>query len=332
MRLVEYLPKLCRRAAFETLLALQETATLGYGDPLLPLSHSLCNLGDRIRYGDATSRPGARAAARSLYALGRCVRCVWAESSARAESFTRAAIVWAERAIRESGRDMLQELRQDAAAIFAYADELGPEYRLSGLRGGRDGKFSQDIFAPFALFNTEVKAGGYTILELSPVISGELIARLAEHPRLLHELHPREFEEIVARVFASYGFEVELTGSTRDGGRDVIAIGHEPARVKYLIECKRYAPTNTVGIAVVQRLHGVMHGDSGSKAIVATTSGFTKPTLEYMARPHVQYLLEGRDFEGVHRWLLAADRMRLARHALGTEFTMTASGLVVPTC
>lgn len=52
----------------------------------------------------------------------------------------------------------------------------------------------------------------------------ELITALKSSPYLLRELSPREFEEVVAEIFRSNGFHVDLTKRTRDGGKDIIAI------------------------------------------------------------------------------------------------------------
>jgi HJR/Mrr/RecB family endonuclease len=44
-------------------------------------------------------------------------------------------------------------------------------------------------------------------------------------------LNRRLFEEFVAELFHEFGYEVELTKRTRDGGRDVIAIREAEAAV-----------------------------------------------------------------------------------------------------
>jgi hypothetical protein len=44
------------------------------------------------------------------------------------------------------------------------------------------------------------------------------------------QVDARTLEEIVAELFDNFGYEVELTKRTRDGGRDIIAIRHSTAR------------------------------------------------------------------------------------------------------
>jgi hypothetical protein len=52
----------------------------------------------------------------------------------------------------------------------------------------------------------------------------ELIRYLAMHPEIMHELEPRQFEELIAELFSRMGYVVELTNRTRDGGKDICAL------------------------------------------------------------------------------------------------------------
>jgi restriction endonuclease Mrr len=152
--------------------------------------------------------------------------------------------------------------------------------------------------------------GERSILEVIPLLDAEFLRFLRLHPEELRNVNPRRFEEIVAGLFAGFGFEVELTAMARDGGRDLVAVKYEPARVKYLVECKRYVPPNKVGIAVVQRLHGVTLSEGASKGILATTSYFSAP-----AKLHIEkhpFILDGRDYDGLTRWLDLYDKTRMA--------------------
>jgi restriction endonuclease Mrr len=70
---------------------------------------------------------------------------------------------------------------------------------------------------------------------------------------------------------------------------------------KYLIECKRYAPNKSVGIEFVQRLFGVKMAERANKAILATTSCFTKPAIEF-ANNNI-WDLELKDYSDIVSWL-----------------------------
>lgn len=142
--------------------------------------------------------------------------------------------------------------------------------------------------------------------QLILAVHSDLIKLIARQPNLIFEISPRKFEEIIAELFFKKGFEVELTKQTRDGGRDIIAISKEmDVRTKYLIECKRYAMTRNISIGVVQRLLGVKVAESANKAILATTSGFTKDARKF-ANSHL-WDLDLKDHKDIMTWIRTYD-------------------------
>jgi Restriction endonuclease len=144
------------------------------------------------------------------------------------------------------------------------------------------------------------------ILLATADVARELLSRAFENPRALLNLSPRRFEELIAEVWRRFGYEVELTSSTRDGGRDIIAVKHAEVSVRYLIECKRYAPQNKVGVVPVRSLFGVKEDEGATKAILATTSQFTAEVLAFVARH--RWELEARDYDGIVEWLRFASK------------------------
>jgi restriction system protein len=121
-------------------------------------------------------------------------------------------------------------------------------------------------------------------------------------PKVMYEISPRNFEELIADLFANFGYEVELTKRTRDGGRDVIAIRQREVNTRYLIECKRWAQEHKVGVKPVRELLGVRADENASKAILATTAYFSADAkLLFERHP---WELEGRDFDGLIDWLV----------------------------
>ncbi|MCJ7767234.1 restriction endonuclease [Candidatus Bathyarchaeota archaeon] len=127
-----------------------------------------------------------------------------------------------------------------------------------------------------------------------------LIFRLSKNPELLHDLPPRKFEELVAELLSREGLEVHLTPKTRDGGRDVLAFHQTPVgRLLYLVECKRHL--TPVGIAIVQRLYGVVAQERATAGLVVTTSRFSKEALTFAET--VKHQLGLKDYENMKIWL-----------------------------
>ena len=78
-------------------------------------------------------------------------------------------------------------------------------------------------------------------------------------------MNRRGFEELVAELFGGFGYEVELTKQTRDGGRDIVAIKRGEVQVKYLIECKRPDPGGHVGVGPARELLGVLTDEKAQR-------------------------------------------------------------------
>ncbi len=122
----------------------------------------------------------------------------------------------------------------------------------------------------------------------------EAASRGPEHPRTIDDilsLSPREFEELVAKLFEEMGYEVEVTKASADGGYDVVAFYQPPAlpgsKLKFIIECKRWKDKK-VGALELGRLVEAIVKEGADGGIFITTSGFTEQALEeagkYIAR------------------------------------------------
>jgi restriction endonuclease Mrr len=70
--------------------------------------------------------------------------------------------------------------------------------------------------------------------------------------------------------------------------------------LKFVIEAKRYGKQRRVGIGVVQRLLGVKDHERASKAVLVTTTYFSKDAQKF-AREH-EYELDLKDYDALLRW------------------------------
>jgi hypothetical protein len=154
---------------------------------------------------------------------------------------------------------------------------------------------------------------------LEPV-NEELIAYFAKNPDALYDLSPRKFEALVADVLADMGYDVTLTPSSKDGGRDVLAALNVPTgKILTIVECKRYSKERKIGVAAVERLLWVAEQyDRASCAMLATTSFFTKGAKK-LERDY-EWRLQLKDFDNLSEWL----------HKFGTWKENAHSGIWLP--
>ena len=130
-----------------------------------------------------------------------------------------------------------------------------------------------------------------------------LLDYFRENPEQMRKLPPRKFEEFVATILNRKGYEVQLTPPSHDHGVDIIAVGRSGLGVKEraLVQCKRYAPHQGVGISEVQRMLGVLDDRGGTRALVVTTSYFTSPARTVEERNC--WRLSLHDYEALKDWI-----------------------------
>ena len=133
-------------------------------------------------------------------------------------------------------------------------------------------------------------------------IDDEVKKYFKKHPHKLYDLNPRKFEELIASILKDLGFDVELTKTTRDGGRDIIAsIRNAVTNFLAYVECKRFAADNKVGVGIIRKVAGVHYTRKPSKSIIVTTSYFTKDAIK--EAESLENQLDLKDFNSIKEWL-----------------------------
>jgi HJR/Mrr/RecB family endonuclease len=116
-------------------------------------------------------------------------------------------------------------------------------------------------------------------------VSRELLKYLGRHPNEMYRLRPRQFEKLIAEILKGFGWDVELTPETKDGGYDILAVSKDVdgsgVRTSYIVECKKYGSERKVGVAVARQLLQVKSEVNASHAMLVTTSDFTHGVYEY---------------------------------------------------
>ncbi len=133
-------------------------------------------------------------------------------------------------------------------------------------------------------------------------VNAEILALLKREPELTRRLDPRKFEEIVADILAKQGYEVTLTPASGDGGFDMYAARKDGlGKFLYLVECKRYASSNKVGVEVARALYGVVQTQRATAGAIVTTSFFTAGAEKF--RREVQHQLHLHDYIALQKWI-----------------------------
>lgn len=179
-------------------------------------------------------------------------------------------------------------------ASFSKAEVESIHCALEGILRSNDRSIKEFITARIGVCYRLVKlqqrlAERYAIIPVGALYPGvvsinaefdNLIRVLCKSPQDMYLLEARQFEELVAELWARMGYEVELTPETRDGGRDIVAWKSNEIKTQVLIECKRYAPGRPVGISVAQRMLGAIAQYDASQGVIATTSTFTRDAIK----------------------------------------------------
>jgi len=133
-------------------------------------------------------------------------------------------------------------------------------------------------------------------------VSDEFLRKLHDNPELLYELTPRGFEELVAELLSRLKYEVTLTPASRDGGKDICAAKKDHlGTFLYIVECKKYAPNNRVGVGLIRQLYGVVQAEQATAGVLATTSFFSRDAKEFQETIASQISL--KDYLGIQDWL-----------------------------
>lgn len=158
------------------------------------------------------------------------------------------------------------------------------------------GKYVEELYED----DTEIEESTQNVIITD--INEEVKKYFKKHPEKLYDLSPRKFEELVASILEDMGLDIQLTKATRDGGTDIIAsIKNALTSLLILVECKRYAPENKVGVDIIRNVAGVHTLKNPAKSIIVTTSTFTKDAKEIAKE--LETRIDLKDYEDLKIWL-----------------------------
>jgi hypothetical protein len=129
----------------------------------------------------------------------------------------------------------------------------------------------------------------------------EIFRQVRDNKLRLADITWRQLEELVAEVLARRGFEIKLTKKTRDGGRDVIAIGEffPGARIEMAVEVTK---RKTVGMEKVSK--ALYQNRHFPKIMIATSGAFSSEVLREQQLPENRYRLILKDGVSMLDWIV----------------------------
>lgn len=124
----------------------------------------------------------------------------------------------------------------------------------------------------------------------------ELKKKQAEH---WLSMSGHQFEKGVARLYEAYGYDVQLTKGSGDGGIDIFL---ENDGQRYGVQCKNHH--GAIGPAAIRDLYGAMSHEGLDGGIFIASSGYTKGAKEFADNKAIR-LLDINDVLRMHAATLA---------------------------
>lgn len=149
------------------------------------------------------------------------------------------------------------------------------------------------LFADVIDSLSNVEGSGLSEEELFGLFGLEKPQKVVTHKQDLLSLSPRDFENVVEKLFQKMGYGTRRMPTTRDKGVDIIATRHGISGVeKIAIQCKRYE--GSVGEPIARELLGVVAADSEwTKGIIVASSNFTTDCVKFCERQGQLELING---------------------------------------
>lgn len=120
-----------------------------------------------------------------------------------------------------------------------------------------------------------------TIHEIIKETSRQFAKVLAQNPEQFMEIEWRDLERVIATVFSDFGYDVELTPSAKDGGKDVIVWYKGES---YIIEIKHWNAKNKVGEHYISDFLQVIIRENRKAGLYLSSSGYTSSAFETLSK------------------------------------------------
>lgn len=123
---------------------------------------------------------------------------------------------------------------------------------------------------------------------MQELISQSVIDAVAEDPDVLLDLSKRDFERLMAELFARMGFDVDLYRASKDGGIDFLAVETGTGDpIVAAVQCKhpdRPTPgkkANSMPVTTVREIYGVAKANDLDGALAITSATYSSEAKKF---------------------------------------------------
>lgn len=111
----------------------------------------------------------------------------------------------------------------------------------------------------------------------------KLIEKISKDRKFIDQLEWRDLERTVAEVFNGMGFDVELTPSAKDGGKDIIVFETQKNGSSYIIEIKHWRSGQRVGNSALKEFVKVIAREKRKGGLYLATHGYVDDAIESLS-------------------------------------------------
>lgn len=131
----------------------------------------------------------------------------------------------------------------------------------------------------------EVKEIESVVVKILKDCTQHIIMAIVNDPNTLKDLEWLDMERTVAELFRGLGFKVELTPSSKDGGKDVILELEEIDQKKtYVIEIKHWRSGQKVGKSAVDKFVKIVVKENRTAGLFLSTYGVSSEVVESLTK------------------------------------------------
>jgi len=147
-----------------------------------------------------------------------------------------------------------------SSTIGAYEWENSDSGLLKHLRLSMESKLSDYIIKASNSYKLTTPESTILIPEKNLVVVenwNEIIKAITKDSKLLYKLPWDKFEDLMAKLLGSFGWDISPLGRTKDEGIDIVVTKLVSPDINFqmMVQCKKYSEKNKVGLDVVKNVY-----------------------------------------------------------------------------